>query len=70
MGETTNCVICGKRLKINKFQQRKKMCAKCSYELKKTRIKAKYWKNKNPDSKKAQLWEGRLAVINKQLKQK
>jgi ribosomal protein L37E len=59
MGE---CKICGKRLILNKFQARKIICAKCSYELKKTRIKRNYWKNK-PESKQFRLWDGRLRAM-------
>jgi ribosomal protein L37E len=72
MGKTIEkiCKICGKKMSVNPLQHRKKICASCSYELKKVRIKEKYWTKKDEGSQRAKYWRGRLQVLSNQLKTK
>lgn len=45
--ESRKCKICGKIRKISQFQKRKIVCERCSYKLKKARVKSKYWQQRS-----------------------
>jgi ribosomal protein L37E len=68
MTEYKRCAICGKKIKINNYQSRKKICHKCSYELKKLRMALAYSiKKKSP---RLNLYKKQLEVYNQLIKNK
>lgn len=64
------CKTCGKKIRLRASQARKKMCTTCSYELKKIRSSAIYWKRKSYGSTRHQFWEGRLKEMERMLNKK
>ncbi|MDD2657841.1 MAG: hypothetical protein PHD04_04265 [Candidatus Pacebacteria bacterium] len=64
------CKTCGIEMRIKPSQGRKKMCTKCSYELKKIRSSAKYWEKKDKGSTRHLYWEGRLSEMLRMLNKK
>jgi ribosome-binding protein aMBF1 (putative translation factor) len=68
--EKKECAVCGKKMEIRTRQSAKRVCAHCANDIKKTRIKEKYWKKVAPGSTRHNYWAGRLSNINQQLKNK
>jgi len=70
MGKTTIkiCKVCGAKMKLNALQHRKIICSKCSYKLKKTRITAKYFLKKDPNSQKSKYWNAQLEALESLMK--